>query len=39
MKKDPRVYLVQIVERADRIRGYTSAGRQEFLSSPMSRTL
>ncbi len=35
MKKDPRVYLVQIVERADRIRGYTSAGRQEFLSRPM----
>jgi uncharacterized protein with HEPN domain len=32
MKKDPRVYLAQILERIDRIRLYTSGGKQAFYS-------
>ncbi len=31
MKKDPRVYLVQILERIDRVRQYTAGGKQAFL--------
>lgn len=30
MKKDPRVYLVHIVERIDRILEYTKVGRDSF---------
>jgi len=32
MKKDPRVYLAQILERIDRIRQYTSKGKEAFFS-------
>lgn len=28
MKKDPRVYLAQILERIDRIREYTVEGKE-----------
>ena len=31
MKKDPRVYLAQILERIDRIREYTAEGKEAFL--------
>jgi len=37
MKKDPRVYLAQILERIDRIREYTSAGRDAFLADPRTQ--
>jgi uncharacterized protein with HEPN domain len=37
MKKDPRVYLAQILERIDRIREYTSAGRDAFLVDPRTQ--
>ncbi len=30
MRKDPRVYLAQILERADRILDFTLEGRQPF---------
>jgi uncharacterized protein with HEPN domain len=30
MKKDPRVYLAQILERIDRIREYTLEGKEAF---------
>ncbi len=30
MKKDPRVYLVQILERIDRILEYTKEGQEAF---------
>ena len=30
MKKDPRVYLAQILERIDRIQGYTVEGKEAF---------
>lgn len=30
MKKDPRVYLAQIMERIDRIREYTADGKKAF---------
>lgn len=30
MKKDPRVYLAQILERIDRIKLYTSGGKRAF---------
>ena len=32
MKKDPRVYLAQIVERIDRISEYTTAGKEYFFA-------
>jgi uncharacterized protein with HEPN domain len=32
MKKDPRVYLAQILERIDRIREYTANGKQAFFA-------
>jgi uncharacterized protein with HEPN domain len=33
--KDERLYLIQMLERAERIFGYTESGREEFLTSPM----
>jgi uncharacterized protein with HEPN domain len=35
MKKDPRVYMAQILERIDRILNYTQAGREAFLDDPL----
>jgi uncharacterized protein with HEPN domain len=35
MKKDPRVYLVQILERAERIFDFTEGGRTVFFASPL----
>jgi uncharacterized protein with HEPN domain len=35
MKKDPRVYMAQILERIDRILNYTKAGREAFLDDPL----
>ena len=35
MKKDPRIYLAQILERIDRILQYTSGGKEAFLSDPL----
>jgi|SRR5271157_3723109 len=35
MKKDPRVYMAQILERVDRILNYTQAGRAAFLDDPL----
>ena len=32
MKKDPRVYLAQILERIDRISEYTADGKEAFLA-------
>lgn len=32
--KDQKLYLIQMIERADRIFGYTEGGRDEFLSDP-----
>jgi uncharacterized protein with HEPN domain len=32
MKKDPRVYLAQILERINRIREYTIGGKEAFFS-------
>lgn len=32
MKKDPRVYLAQILERIDRIKEYTADGKQAFFT-------
>jgi|UniRef100_A0A7C3Z416 uncharacterized protein with HEPN domain len=32
MKKDPRVYLAQILERIDRILAFTSAGKEAFFA-------
>ena len=32
MKKDPRVYLAQILERTDRIREYTIDGKEAFFT-------
>ncbi len=32
MKKDPRVYLAQILERIERISNYTSEGKKAFFS-------
>ncbi len=34
MKKDPRVYLAQILERINRIREYTVEGKNAFFSDP-----
>ncbi len=35
MKKDPRVYLVQILERVERILQFTAGGRTAFLDSAL----
>jgi uncharacterized protein with HEPN domain len=35
MKKDPRVYLAQILERIERIIRYTESGKESFLSNPI----
>jgi uncharacterized protein with HEPN domain len=32
MKKDPRLYLAQILERIDRIKEYTASGKQAFFA-------
>ena len=32
MKKDPRVYLAQILERIDRILEYTAEGKEAFFA-------
>ena len=37
MKKDPRVYLAQILERIDRIRDYTTDGKAIFFSDPRTQ--
>jgi uncharacterized protein with HEPN domain len=37
MKKDARVYLAQILERIDRIREYTSDGKQAFFADPRTQ--
>ncbi len=37
MKKDPRVYLAQILERIDRILEYTSEGKESFLADPRTQ--
>ncbi|MBM4328626.1 MAG: DUF86 domain-containing protein [Deltaproteobacteria bacterium] len=35
MKKDPRVYLAQILERVERILSFTGKGKGSFLTSPL----
>ncbi|HSS49883.1 MAG TPA: DUF86 domain-containing protein, partial [Thermoanaerobaculia bacterium] len=35
--KDERLYLVQMLERADRIFDYTENGREEFLHDPKTQ--
>lgn len=35
MKKDPRVYLAQILERIERILQYTSDGKKAFFANPL----
>jgi len=35
MKKDPRVYMAQILERTHRILGFTADGRKVFFESPL----
>lgn len=35
--KDERLYLVQMLERADRIFDYTENGREEFLRDPKTQ--
>jgi uncharacterized protein with HEPN domain len=37
MKKDPRVYLAQILERIDRILNYTAEGKEAFLGDPRTQ--
>lgn len=37
MTKDPRVYLVQILERIDRIIQYTASGKGPFFSDPLTQ--
>jgi len=32
MKKDPRLYLAQMLERIDRIKEYTASGKQAFFA-------
>jgi uncharacterized protein with HEPN domain len=39
MKKDPRVYLAQILERIERIQEYTVNGKQAFLQIGAHRML
>ncbi len=33
--KDERLYVIQMLERAERIFGYTESGREEFLTNSM----
>ncbi|MEW6141064.1 MAG: HepT-like ribonuclease domain-containing protein [Thermodesulfobacteriota bacterium] len=35
MRKDPRVYLAQILERIERIVSYTESGKESFLGNPI----
>ena len=35
MKKDPRVYLAQILERIERIEEYTSSGKKAFFDNSL----
>ena len=35
MKKDPRVYLAQIIERIERILQYTSDGKKAFFADTL----
>lgn len=35
MKKDPRIYLAQILERIVRIEGFTPGGKKSFLADPL----
>lgn len=35
MRKDPRVYLAQILERVDRILRFTESSKDTFLSTPL----
>jgi len=35
MKKDPRVYLAQILERVERIERFTDGGKGAFFGSPL----
>ena len=35
MKKDPRVYLAQILERIDRILQYTSGEKETLFTDPL----
>ena len=35
MKKDPRVYLAQILERVERILSFTRDGESVFLANPL----
>ena len=35
MKKDPRVYLAQILERIERILQYTAGGKEAFFADPL----
>lgn len=35
MKKDPRVYLAQILESVERIATYTGSGREAFFADPL----
>jgi uncharacterized protein with HEPN domain len=37
MKKDPRVYLAQILERINRILEYTSEGKEAFFADPRTQ--
>lgn len=37
MKKDPRIYLAQILERIDRINSYTAEGKQAFFDDPRTQ--
>ena len=37
MRKDPRVYLAQILERIDRILEYIAGGRDAFLADRRPR--
>lgn len=37
MKKDPRVYLAQIMERIDRIKEYTNYGKKAFFDSTLTQ--
>ncbi len=35
MKKDPRIYLAQLLERIVRIEGFTRSGKKSFLADPL----
>ncbi|MEJ2102355.1 MAG: DUF86 domain-containing protein [Desulfobacterales bacterium] len=37
MKKDPRVYLAQILERINRILEYTTEGKEAFFADPRTQ--